>query len=252
MKLRPTNAQGSRTATTSASTLRWFTWIAIGWVATAVFCTLLMLRLNAPDFMPVPMPSSGNDPNPVFEAVLARDVSALVAISDELQPGWLDEVHNGMTPVMQAASFGDIEMLEMLLRSGADPHKRGAGSRTALQYAAEKNRIEVAKALLEAGVDVDGADASGLTPLIMAADRNFTDLAIVLMDAGANINAAMAVGWTPLLDAAHRGNIPLTRELLRRGADVHVLINGNSAVRLAEDNGHHEVAALLREAGGRR
>ena len=85
----------------------------------------------------------------------------------------------------------------------------------------------------------------------MAADRNFTDLAILLMDAGANINATMNVGWTPLLDAAHRGNLRLAKELIRRGADVNALINGNSAVRLAQDNGHPDVARVLREAGGR-
>ena len=238
------------TGKASAGTRRWFVWIVISWLSMAVLGAMLLFRMVMPDLPPGLSLEEAN--NPVFDAVLARDVRALIEISDELEPQWLDEAHNGMTPMMQASSHGDVEMVESLLRAGAGPHKRGAAQRTALQYAAEKNRIQVAVVLLDAGVDIEGADVSGLTPLIMAADRNFTELAILLMDAGANVNALMNVGWTPLLDAARRGNVPLAQELLRRGADVNVLINGNSAVRLAEDNGHPELANLLRAAGGRR
>ena len=90
------------------------------------------------------MQASKTDTNPVYEAVVARDVRALVEISDDLDPAWLDEVHHGMTPVMRASSNGDVEMLETLLRAGADPNKRGSAQRTALQYAAEKNHVPVA------------------------------------------------------------------------------------------------------------
>jgi ankyrin repeat protein len=236
--------------TANARTRRWFVWIVIGWLSTATLIAMLLFRAVGPDLPPELSVQEGN--NPGFDAVLARDARKLIDISDELEPQWLDEVHRGMTPIIQAASFGDVEMVESLIRAGADSRKRGAAQRTALQYAAEKGHPQPAVVLLDAGVEVDGADVSGLTPLIMAAGRDVTELAFVLMDAGANVNAVMNVGWTPLLDAARRGNLALAKELLRRGADVNTQINNNSAVRLAEDNGHSELAQEFRAAGGRR
>ena len=38
-----------------------------------------------------------------------------------------------MTLIMQASSFGDVEMVESLSRAEADPHKRGATNCIAAQ-----------------------------------------------------------------------------------------------------------------------
>ncbi|MEM7406092.1 MAG: ankyrin repeat domain-containing protein [Pseudomonadota bacterium] len=235
--------------TFASSERRWLTWILIGWLSVAGFGLAFAMRM-----MSEPVSSAAREVtvNPVFDAVMARDVERLVAMSDDLDPAWLDAANAGMTPVMQASSFGDVEMVETLLRFGADPNKRGSASRTALQYAAEKNRLRVARALVSAGADVDGADVSGLTPLIMAADRGYTDFGLLMLESGANVNATMKNGWTALLDAGRRGNLTLARELLARGADANARVNGNSPLRLAEQNGHTEVAALVKRAGGTR
>lgn len=81
-----------------------------------------------------------------------------------------------MTPIMLAASRGNVEIIDLLFTQGADPNKRGSMQRTALQYAAEKNRIEAAERLLAYGADIDAHDNGRLTPLIMAASRGYTNI----------------------------------------------------------------------------
>ena len=72
-----------------------------------------------------------------------------------------------------------------------------------------------------------------------------------MMDARADVNAVMCAGWTPLLDAARHGRLRSTREVLRRGADVNVMNNGNTSLRLTNNNRHSKVAEGLRGTGGR-
>lgn len=50
----------------------------------------------------------------------------------------LNSVEKGMTPIMLAASKGNVEIIDLLFVHGADPNKRGGAKRTALQYATEK------------------------------------------------------------------------------------------------------------------
>lgn len=53
----------------------------------------------------------------MFAAVLVGDVRASTDIGDEPNPQWINGIHNGLTPVMQAASLGDAQMLQALLRA---------------------------------------------------------------------------------------------------------------------------------------
>lgn len=155
---------------------------------------------------------------------------------------------NGMTPVMFASSVGNVSIVELLLKRGADPDKRGSSERTALQYAAEKNHIAVARTLLEFGADIDAYDSSRLTPLIMAADRGYTELGILFIESGADVNIQHVQGWTALIDAARNGNVSLVRRLLLAGADRDLSTsNGWRAIDFARNNKHKKVVKMLAE-----
>ena len=174
-----------------------------------------------------------------------EDIQGIVENIDEVS---LNAVFNGMTPVMTAASVGDVRIVELLLNNGANPDKRGSADRTALQYAAEKNHIAVARILLEFGADIDAYDNTRLTPLIMAADRGYTDLGIYLIESGADVNIQHEQGWTALIDAASNGNMQLVQHLLTAGADRESSTSsGWRAIDFARQNKHEDVVALLTE-----
>jgi len=106
------------------------------------------------------------------------------------------------TALMRAAFSGDIELVQLLLAHGADPHTMSKDRETPLMAACgtgfingynkqrtPAERLAVVKLLIDLGEDVNAADSYGITPLMVAA--NLGDVAIVqyLMDKGADLAA---------------------------------------------------------------
>jgi ankyrin repeat protein len=106
------------------------------------------------------------------------------------------------TALMRAAFAGDLELVQLLLAHGADPHIQSSDRETTLMAACglafingyhrqrpSAERLGVVKLLVELGEDVNHADGYGITPLMAAA--NFGDINIVryLIDKGADLGA---------------------------------------------------------------
>ena len=67
-----------------------------------------------------------------------------------------------------------------------------------------------------------------------------------LIQLGKCVNEADANGWTALMEACIFGNYELIELLLTNGAKVHACdVNGRTALNVALDNDHPEVAGLL-------
>lgn len=96
---------------------------------------------------------------------------------------------HGFTPLAMATHFGNTEIVQFLLKKGADPNL------------ASKNGYFV-------------------FPLHTAIDGKFDTIAKMLIDAGADINCAQAAQMTPLHFAASSGNIPIIITLLELGASL--------------------------------
>jgi uncharacterized protein len=158
----------------------------------------------------------------------------------------LNEVVSGMTPIMLAASQGNVEVIDLLFTQGADPNKRGSMQRTALQYATEKNHIAAVKRLLAYGADIDAYDTGRLSPLIMAANRGHSELALLFIEKGADINIQHVNGWTALIDAVAHGDDKLVSALLREGADKEMVTkNGKRAIDYAREYGFKNIEKML-------
>jgi ankyrin repeat protein len=158
----------------------------------------------------------------------------------------INDVVNGMTPIMLAASRGNVEIIDLLFTQGADPNKRGSMQRTALQYAVEKNRIEAAERLLAYGADIDAYDNGRLTPLIMAANRGYTELGLLFIEKGADVNIQHSAGWTALIDATAKNDVKLVEALLRVGADKDLKANnGLKAIDYARQYGFKNLEKIL-------
>ena len=112
------------------------------------------------------------------------------------------------------------------------------GAKTPLLYATREGHLDVVKLLLSSGAELEKADADGVTPLLMAVLNGRLQLASFLIEQGANVHAADWYGETSLwaavdirdLDVAGPGRdngvdrqaaFALIQTLLARGADVN-------------------------------
>ncbi len=125
----------------------------------------------------------------------------------------------GQTLLHDAAMFGEAELAEVLIRSGADPDAKEAEGHTPLYRASTG---EVARVLLAAGatVDVTSGPTRG-TALHQASRHGHISVAEALLDHGATIDARDAKGETPLRRAVNCRQIEIVRLLVRRRADPH-------------------------------
>ena len=119
--------------------------------------------------------------------------------------------------------------------------------------AIDAGRWEMARLLVDAGADVNRWSKNGFTPLLKVVARN-DPLEVVqfLLAAHANPNYRYCSEsyMTSLGFASAHGNTDFVRALLAAGADANLTqCDGTSPLTLALNNGHQEVADLLRRAG---
>jgi ankyrin repeat protein len=153
--------------------------------------------------------------------------------------------------LFDACAVGDLEAVRAAL--GGALHRLNEFSSdgwTSLHLAVFFGRRPVAEYLLANGADVHAVSRNGMavTPLQSALAGREEDCAVLLMEHGADVDGKPAGGWPPILYCA-AGNLPrAARLLLERGADANAPgPDGQTALAMAQENGHQNVADLLRE-----
>jgi 26S proteasome non-ATPase regulatory subunit 10 len=126
----------------------------------------------------------------------------------------------GWTPLHSAVSTGSGDVVEVLLRSGADVQIANAGGRTALHYAASKGHADIARLLVSHGANINKKDQTGCTPLHRAASAGHVEVIDYLIEEGADLEAYDKEGQTPLMLATICDNRQAALLLVRHGASV--------------------------------
>lgn len=160
--------------------------------------------------------------------------------------------------LIEAIENGNLKAAQSALRNGADVNKVGRSDsfRTPLMIAATEGKENLAKLLVEYGADVNAIDVGGDTALMWAANDGHLNVVEFLVEHGANVNAAATgliyAGFTALIYASEKGYVNMVKYLIKHGANINAKNkNGDTALSIAEKNGHTEVARILREAGAR-
>ena len=112
---------------------------------------------------------------------------------------WLNEA--GATPFLRAAQSGDIVLMRLLLKYGADPKIPTNKGTTALAVASgigwvegithelsEKESFEAVKLCLDLGVDPNAIDSDGRAAIHGAAHKGRNDVVQILADHGAKLD----------------------------------------------------------------
>jgi ankyrin repeat protein len=122
---------------------------------------------------------------------------------------WVD--FTGQTPFITAALAGDVTVMKLLLKHGADPNIPTFAGTTALMAAAGVNwqfdqtydegqpaLLEAVKLCVELGLDVNAVNSMGLTAMHGAANRGSDDIIKYLASLGARVDVKDKEGRTPL------------------------------------------------------
>ncbi len=127
------------------------------------------------------------------------------------------------TPLCYAARSCSVELLNLLLKYGADlaSHNRVTHP---LHEAAWAGNIGVVQFLLDSGVPIELKDKVGYTPLHWAAFYGMKEVCVLLLQRGADVNAQDYGSATPLHEAVSKDDATdCFQVLLEYGADPHIV-----------------------------
>lgn len=137
-------------------------------------------------------------------------------------------------PIHLAAGKGNIALIDLLVRHGADVNAMDKDDETPLITAAKWNEPQAVIKLLELGAARDHRDKGGMTALFRAAMDNRTQVVEILTNAGADPNVSTDSGLTALFAAALRGHFDVAKRLVDSGAKLDQKGNGLGVTEFAE------------------
>ena len=136
---------------------------------------------------------------------------------------------NNEPPIHTAARCGDVDVIRVLVKHGADVNEQCQGGGTALHKAARGGRRDTVKALLlEFHADLSLSLVNGSLPIHTAASWNSPECMELLVQAGSNVNARNKTGRTPLHWAADQKAPRAVEWLLKNAADDKVEEHGTN------------------------
>jgi uncharacterized protein len=179
-------------------------------------------------------------PTPILDALYRRDAAALARLLED-----------GARPTLaEAAAIGDAALINRLV--AADPASVAARSPDGwppLHLAAHFGRGDAVDTLLAVRADVRARaeNAHGNTALHAAiAGAAGARVMTALLRHGADVNAEDAGGHRPLHLAAFEGDAETVQMLLAHGASDARTRDGVTALEIAQQRGHAQIARRLR------
>ncbi len=159
--------------------------------------------------------------------------------------------HKGNTALDMAVKEKQMQSIRLLLAYGADPNI--SGNITPLAKALRLENIEIVQLLLESGADVNRQNAFGWSVMHLAAhqlekgERTFYEL---LLKHNPNMNVQNYKKQTPFMIAVKYDTSRSIANLIKQGADINAEDeNANTPLLYAAKHGNSDVVKLLINSG---
>lgn len=184
----------------------------------------------------------------LHEAARKNDVKEVEKL---LNQGFYVDVRNeaSCTPLHDAAAFGAVDVIKLLLSHGADINAlSGSFGWTALLKAVYCNHYNAVQLLVQAGADLNvKAEIWGVTALHKAVYHRHNKIALYLINKGADCNSIDNLKSSPLHYAAAYSSVEVVKKLIQRGASLNQQnFRGKTALHAAvECNNKATVKSLL-------
>lgn len=150
------------------------------------------------------------------------------------------------TPLHEAINQGAVETVEFLLKHGANPNCRNNPGWTPLMHAVRKGDLRIMRLLFRSGARVNDTNNDGDSALSIAVMYGQAYAIEPLLVCGADPNLQNSDGETALMLAADGGDSYIVRLLLAKGARLDLKDRkGRSAIDFARENDNHEIVQLL-------
>jgi ankyrin repeat protein len=146
-------------------------------------------------------------------------------------------------PLTEAAQFGHLEVVEVLLEAGADPN----ALMTLEKIKKFSNRVY--ELILDDYSPEEAKTNFVYSPLLFASEKGYPGIAEALLEAGADPHIKGPGYLTPLHKAARSGNVEVLKVLLEHGGDVNIYTSASTPLGQAALNGRLEAVKFLVKNG---
>ncbi|CAH0046457.1 unnamed protein product [Clonostachys solani] len=153
----------------------------------------------------------------------------------------------GATPLHMVGSMGSVELVDVLLKHGADINAQDIKKMTPLHHAAQIPEAgDVVRRLVERGANVGVKNMQGETALACAIDSYSSEVVEFLLKQGASPNCVNRFGVPVIQEAIERQAIDLVQALLDHGARTNMPSpDGQTATHFAALVGNIDIMKLL-------
>ena len=154
---------------------------------------------------------------------------------------------NGQTPLMYTTFNNSVNSAKLLLaRKDIKLEEKDITGSTALLRAVESGSNEILEYIIKAGADVNTVNYSHYSALafgVLKGNRTATNL---LIKYGANVNYTDKMNRTPMIIAAQQNDSYIVKSLVQSGADINAKdINQSTAFLVAAENNSASVIEFL-------
>ncbi|KAG5280524.1 hypothetical protein AALO_G00061020 [Alosa alosa] len=173
----------------------------------------------------------------------------------------MSEKTNGATPLLMAARYGHLELVEYLLECCLAPVEVGGSvnfdgetieGAPPLWAASAAGHLKVVQSLVGHGASVNNTTLTNSTPLRAACFDGHLDIVKYLVEHKADLEVANRHGHTCLMISCYKGHKEIAQYLLEKGADVNrKSVKGNTALHDCAESGSLEILRLLLDYGAR-